>query len=85
MPDEFPVYFDEVYHTEVTPHRNGPAEFLLRTQPTNLYACGGRIARSGVLATLEVPDFNVILEKALGIKKEEIVITETKKGGDIKK
>jgi len=65
MPDEFPMYFDEVYHTEIEPHRKEPSEFFLRTQPTNLLICGGRIARSGVLDNLEVPDFKAILEKVL--------------------
>ena len=63
MPDEFPMYFDEVYHTEVKPHRKEPSEFFLRTQPTNLLTCGGRIDKDNVLDNLEVPDFKAILEK----------------------
>lgn len=66
MPNEFPMYFDEVYHTEVVPHRKEPSEFFLRTQPTNLLVCGGRISKSGQLDNLEVPDFKSILRKVGG-------------------
>lgn len=65
MPDEFPMFFDEVYHTEIKPHRNEPSEYFLRTQPTNLIVAGGRIDKDNVLDNLEVPDFKVILEKVL--------------------
>lgn len=65
MPDEFPMYFDEVYHTEIKPHRNEPSEYFLRTQPTNLIVAGGRIDRDNVLDNLEVPDFKAIMEKVL--------------------
>ena len=65
MPDEFPMFFDEVYHTEIKPHRNEPSEYFLRTQPTNLLMCGGRADKDNVLDNLEVPDFKAILEKVL--------------------
>jgi len=71
MPNEFPMFFDEVYHTEVTPRRKEPSEYFLRTQPTNLLACGGRISKSGELENLEVPDFGAILEKVTR-KKEDV-------------
>jgi len=65
MPDEFPMFFDEVYHSEVKAHRNLPSEYFLRTQPTNLLVCGGRIDKNNVLDNLEVPDFKAILEKVM--------------------
>lgn len=71
MPNEFPSFFDEVYHTEIKPHRREPTEYFLRTQPTNLLSCGGRISKSGELDNLEVPDFKAILEKVLGKKEEK--------------
>ena len=43
----------------------------MRTQPTNLLACGGRISKSGELENLEVPDFGAILEKVT--RKKEVV------------
>jgi len=68
MPDEFPMFFDEVYHTEVKAHRNQPTEYFLRTQPTNLIVAGGRIDKDNVLGILEVPDFNAILKKVSNVK-----------------
>jgi len=66
MPDEFPMFFDEVYHTEIKPHRKEPSEFFLRTQPTNLIMCGGRIDKDNKLDNLEVPDFRIIIKKVGG-------------------
>ena len=66
MPDEFPMFFDEVYHTEIKPHRNGPSEFFLRTQPTNLIMSGGRVDKDNKLDVLEVPDFRIIMNKVQG-------------------
>jgi len=65
MPDEFPMFFDEVYHTEIKPHRNTQSEYFLRTQPTDLIVSGGRIDKDNVLNNLEVPDFRVIMNKVL--------------------
>ena len=65
MPNEFPMFFDEVYHTEIKPHRNEPSEYFLRTQPTNLIVAGGRIDKDNVLDNLEVPNFKTIMEKVL--------------------
>ena len=66
MPNEFPMFFDEVYHTEVKPHRNEPSEYFLRTQPTNLIVAGGRVDKDNVLDNLEVPDFKTMMEKVMG-------------------
>lgn len=66
MPNEFPMFFDEVYHTEVKPHRNEPSEYFLRTQPTNLIVAGGRVDKDNVLDNLEVPNFKTMMEKVMG-------------------
>jgi len=65
MPDEFPMFFDEVYHTEIKPHRGAPSEYFIRTQPTSILMCGGRADKDNILKDLEVPDFKQILEKVM--------------------
>ena len=60
MPRRMGMWFDEVYHTEVERDREGNIHYWLRTKPSRKHNCGSRL---NCLDELEVPDFQVILEK----------------------
>lgn len=60
MPKQLGLWFDEFYHMEAIPTKEG-MDYKVRTKKTNKYNCGSRI---GNLDELEEPSFDVIMRKA---------------------
>lgn len=60
LPNRLGNWFDEFYHMEAIPTKNG-LEYKIRTRKSRKYTCGTRI---GNLDELEEPDFKVIMRKA---------------------
>jgi len=60
MPKQLGLWFDEFYHMEASPTKEGMS-YKIRTKRSRKYNCGSRI---GNLEELEEPSFDVIMRKA---------------------